>query len=98
VLDRGEKIELLVDKTEDLRSQVHSTLTLAWDSFTSSTKLSQDSPVSPIGTRLQATGNKDTAEDVVGEYEDEAHRFWHRGCPDPPHCLDNLQGLQLLVM
>jgi hypothetical protein len=23
VLDRGEKIELLVDKTEDLRAQVH---------------------------------------------------------------------------
>ena len=99
VLDRGEKIELLVDKTEDLRSQVRYILiTLAWDSFTSSMKLSQGSPVSPVGTRLQATGNKDTAEDVVGEYEDEAHRFWHRGCPDPPHCLDSLQGLQLLVM
>ena len=73
-------------------------LLFAWDSFTSSSKLSQGSPVSPVGTRLQATGNKDTAEDVVGEYEDEAHRFWHRGCPDPPHCLDSLQGLQLLVM
>ena len=41
VLDRGEKIELLVDKTEDLRSQVRYILiTLAWDSFTSSMKLS----------------------------------------------------------
>lgn len=35
---------------------------------------------------------------MVGEYEDEAHCFRHCGCPDPPHCLDSLQGLQLLVM
>jgi hypothetical protein len=54
--------------------------------------------VSPVGTRFQATGNKDTTEDVVGKHEDEAHRFRHRGCADPPHCLDSLQGLELLVM
>ena len=54
--------------------------------------------ISPVGTRFQKTENKDTTKDVVGEYEDEAHRFWHRGCTDPPHCLNSLQGLQLLVM
>jgi len=54
--------------------------------------------ISPVGTRFPKTGNKDTTKDVVGEYEDEAHRFWHRGCTDPPHCLNSLQGLQLLVM
>lgn len=66
--------------------------------FTSSMRLAQDSPLSPVGTRLQEPGNKDTTEDVVGEYEDEAHCFRHCGCPDPPHCLNSLQGLQLLVM
>jgi hypothetical protein len=35
---------------------------------------------------------------VVGEHEDEAHRFRHRGCHHPAHHLDNLQGLHVLVM
>ncbi|AQL09784.1 Putative vesicle-associated membrane protein family protein [Zea mays] len=92
VLDRGEKIELLVDKTEDLRSQVPHIYDLMHVQSIGSidltiTKLT--ALVSPVGTRFQATGNKDTTEDVVGKHEDEAHRFRHRGCADPPHCLDN---------
>ncbi|KAL0671055.1 hypothetical protein Bca4012_033759 [Brassica carinata] len=54
VLDRGEKIELLVDKTEDLRSHVSAYLSL----------------ICVLGTRFQNTRNENKKKDVVGEHED----------------------------
>lgn len=56
VLDRGEKIELLVDKTEDLRSQVHYILNLAWNSFIRDQTITK---LTSFACRHKTSGNRE---------------------------------------
>ncbi|KAK6145831.1 hypothetical protein DH2020_019700 [Rehmannia glutinosa] len=77
VLDRGEKIELLVDKTENLRSQVglrnltciHLWLNYMETSYNSSTKLVK-SLNNFLSTGFQDTRDQDEEKNVDSEYED----------------------------
>ncbi|GMN50343.1 hypothetical protein TIFTF001_019491 [Ficus carica] len=71
VLDRGEKIELLVDKTENLRSQEN------WGPDKCQLKRS---------TRFQAAGYPDEEEDVVAEHEGKANSFGYLNRADSHHC------------
>ncbi|TQE03498.1 hypothetical protein C1H46_010813 [Malus baccata] len=75
VLDRGEKIELLVDKTDNLRSQTLQGAVLSLASV--SLSLPHFSLVA--GPRFQDTGNKNEKKDVVSEHEDETD------CRGDPH-------------
>ncbi|MBA0704539.1 hypothetical protein Golax_016791, partial [Gossypium laxum] len=83
VLDRGGKIEILVDKTENLRSQVskyisHCTL-----------KYGQC-------TRFQAAGNPDEEKDVVAEHEGKADSFGNPDRIDSHYRAVHLRWLPLL--
>ncbi|CAK9141477.1 unnamed protein product [Ilex paraguariensis] len=90
VLDRGEKIELLVDKTENLRSQ---------PAFRSYQNAVGQKGWLYLGAwcKWEAAGDQDEEEDVVPEHEDKAD------CLGYPHSLDFhhysvcLPWLQMLI-
>ncbi|KAK5784093.1 hypothetical protein PVK06_038611 [Gossypium arboreum] len=81
VLDRGEKIELLVDKSENLRSQIKIRALLGF----------------VTGTRFQAAGNPDEEKDVVTEHENKADRARDSDRVDSHHRTVCLSWLQLLM-
>ncbi|CAL9210446.1 unnamed protein product [Musa hybrid cultivar] len=81
VLDRGEKIELLVDKTESLHSQVCKHITRHFCQ----------------STRFQAARDTDEEEDVVSEHEDKADCLGNYHCTYPHHNLVSLPWLQMLI-
>ncbi|THG23896.1 hypothetical protein TEA_016713 [Camellia sinensis var. sinensis] len=89
VLDRGEKIELLVDKTENLRSQASSEEIGGSGCFI---------PRLLMGTRFQATGDQDKEEDVVPEYEDKIDCFGYHHCVDSHHFPVDLPWLQMYLI
>ncbi|KAJ9543487.1 hypothetical protein OSB04_023194 [Centaurea solstitialis] len=75
VLDRGEKIELLVDKTENLRSQVSESMHI----ICSHLILQMETNVY-IRPRFQDSRHSNQEEDVVAEYEGktDSSRYHHR--------------------
>ncbi|THG13831.1 hypothetical protein TEA_014309 [Camellia sinensis var. sinensis] len=90
VLDRGEKIELLVDKTENLRSQslsrllskCHVTfLIIIWGC-----------------TRFQDPGYQNEEEDVVAEYEDKAYSSRNPNCLNFDHSFIGLWWPQMSLV
>ncbi|KAG5586819.1 hypothetical protein H5410_047253 [Solanum commersonii] len=85
VLDRGEKIELLVDKTENLRSQI---TILSIPSITHT----------PKGTRFQDTRNNNEEEDVVAEHEDQAYSFGDYYCLDSDHSFVSVWWFQVSLV
>ncbi|KAI8537926.1 hypothetical protein RHMOL_Rhmol09G0062100 [Rhododendron molle] len=89
VLDRGEKIELLVDKTENLRSQPFS--------FNCCAKIPA-LPSLSLGARFQAARDTDKEEDVVPEHEDKIDRFRHYHCADSRHFSVHMPWLQMLLI
>ncbi|KAF7153382.1 hypothetical protein RHSIM_Rhsim01G0257300 [Rhododendron simsii] len=86
VLDRGEKIELLVDKTENLRSQMS-----AWVFGLQTHR----SGATKFGTRLQDSGYPNEEEDVVSEYEDKAYSSWYPRCLNTDHSIIHLWWRQM---
>ncbi|URD95643.1 vesicle-associated membrane protein [Musa troglodytarum] len=93
VLERGEKIELLVDKTENLRSQVGKLITRSLSVLGASISSDQIG----ICTRFQAARDNDEEEDVDAEYEDKVDCLGHYHCTDPHHNLVSLPWLQMLI-
>ncbi|MBA0795517.1 hypothetical protein Gohar_006375 [Gossypium harknessii] len=81
VLDRGERIELLVDRTENLRSQVSKWIFI----------------LLIVGTRFPAAGNPDEEKDVVTEHEGKAYSSRNLGRFDPHHCTVCLSRLQMFM-
>ncbi|MBA0708672.1 hypothetical protein Golax_023768, partial [Gossypium laxum] len=80
VLDRGERIELLVDRTENLRSQKSVRYQLKKNDK------SKQYGVYYWGTRFPAAGNPDEEKDVVTEHEGKAYSSRNLGRFDPHHC------------
>ncbi|KAF3674586.1 Vesicle-associated membrane protein [Capsicum annuum] len=87
VLDRGEKIELLVDKTENLHHQQKFVLSVQAPMRVAS--------VIVTGTGLQEHGNTNTEENVAAKHEDQADSVRYPDSFDPHHCSLSVQGIQL---
>ncbi|KAL9257616.1 Vesicle-associated membrane protein 721-like protein [Drosera capensis] len=82
VLDRGEKIELLVDKTDNLRNQVNHTSFLAVAPYS-------------FSTRIPSARNKDEKEDVASEHENKADCVGHHHRSDPHNSFVSLPWIPL---
>ncbi|KAG5621937.1 hypothetical protein H5410_007155 [Solanum commersonii] len=103
VLDRGEKIELLVDKTENLHHQssggccFHMFLLPQKEVCAICTKHQPMLVASLIvtGTGLQEHRNPNTEEDVAAKHENQADSVRYPDSFDPHHCSLSLQGIQL---
>ncbi|KAH9795802.1 Vesicle-associated membrane protein 722 [Citrus sinensis] len=83
VLDRGEKIELLVDKTENLHQQVSVSFRFC---------------ATNVCTRLSEYGDQNAEENVAAKYEDQADCFGNTDCLDPHHSPLCLPWFQLRKM
>ncbi|KAK6284173.1 Synaptobrevin-like - like 7 [Theobroma cacao] len=88
VLDRGEKIELLVDKTENLHQQV-------CDSHCLSISLTF---MYQLGSRLSKYWDKNPKKNVAAKHEDQADCSRNTDCLDPHHCPLCLPWFQLWKM
>ncbi|KAF7132005.1 hypothetical protein RHSIM_Rhsim09G0051700 [Rhododendron simsii] len=105
VLDRGEKIELLVDKTENLRSQLTPPAGISDMEgrvvfLRAHQNLCGDEwrPLSFACARFQAAGDTDKEEDVVPEHEDKIDRFRHSHCADSRHFSVHMPWLQMFLI